>query len=341
MIAPVKKKPETGGRRKALFSDIEDPQERLKLVKRFWRKKLKDQDRERTAIVDVVGEENKRQKRLLLVSRSQQAVKLATSTALEKLVVENDEMPFAFALSRVPRKQRPEVYQAAVRTCIELEKGQDPSKAGKTMRRTLTSLIGLDDIPGHPLSRKTIKAIAETDPDMFAVAVCSLPASSLSLIADEDILDVCSPGQLSTLIGMAAGKIFAGGSGQGVASETRAERKQQKRVSLGRLLDVVVERDAPADAVDDPDFGFAETVVGQLAAEQQKRLAEKKPPTFTVCKLVELADRHRESAAKLIELLDPKIVAAAREMIARFDENRELFDDEFPELDMPDYFSLR
>lgn len=120
------------------------------------------------------------------------------------------------------------------------------------------------------------------------------------------------------------------------------ERQQQMRVSLGRLLDRVIERDAAANLTDDPDFGFAETVIEELTAESLARMAKEKPepPTFTVCKLVELAERKRESAADLVELLDPKIVVAARKVLAELADFEKFSGEVFPDQENPEYFSI-
>lgn len=107
---------------------------------------------------------------------------------------------------------------------------------------------------------------------------------------------------------------------------------------MGRLLDTVIERDESANSSDDPDFGFAEAVVGQLAAGQLKRLAEGKSPSFTLCKLVELADRKRESAIALADLLDPKLVEAARKVTAAFGDDQASFGEAPPNINTGDYF---
>lgn len=296
MIAPVKKKPERGGRRKALFSDVEDPRQKLRLVEEHWRRKVESMNRKETVgagpavgTVAAANEEIAARKRQLLATRSQTARQLAESPAtLTALINEGDEMPFATALSRVRRRERDGVYAIAVQACLGAASRKE-LEDNRAMGKNLKRLIELDDTPGKRMSRKAIVKIDETDPDMFAVAVQSLPAASLSLIADETTLDVCSSQQLSSLIRMAAGKIFVGSRDRGAASEADAERQQQMRVSMGRLLDTVIERDAAADSPDDPDFGFAETVTEQLSAESRARMAKGKPhpPTFTVCKLVE------------------------------------------------------
>lgn len=334
---PSGKKPGGSGRRKALFSEIEDPKKRLKQVEEFWRRRIEtDTAAKGGAVADADAEENQRIRSLAVARKKQEAAEaliVATGEGVAALVAENDEILFVSALIHVGRKDRPAVYQAAVNASIQAPAG--------LARRALKSLIGLDDSPGHRLSREAIKAIEETDPDMFAVAIQNLPATSLVLVADEDTLGVCSPRQLSTLIGMAAGKIFVGGVKPNSQSEAGAERQQQMRVSLGRLLDKVIERDAIAYLPDDPDFGFAEAVAGQISAGQLERLAKGKPPTFTVCKLVELANRKRESAVALVGLLDQKLVAAARNVITAFGDNREIFDEELPDIGTEDYFSMR
>lgn len=332
-------------RRRALFSEIEDPQKRFELVEEYWRRKVESMNRKKTAgagpaveIVAAANEEIAAQKRQLLASRSQAARQLAESPAtLTALIDERDEMPFATALSRVRRSERDGVYAIAVQACLGAA-GREEAADNRAMGKTLKRLIELDDTPGKRMSRKAIVKIDETDPDMFAVAVQSLPAASLSLIADETILDICSPKQLSTLIGMAAGKIFIGRSGSRGRSEAGAESQQRMRVSMGRLLDTVIERDESANSSDDPDFGFAEAVVGQLAAGQLKRLAEGKSPSFTLCKLVELADRKRESAIALADLLDPKLVEAARKVTAAFGDDQASFGEAPPNINTGDYF---
>lgn len=329
-ISPVVK-PEVSQRPAALFSEIEDPQERLRLVTEWYRENLAESPiKKKTGDINPLLEEKKRRQRELLIKRRQAALELATSQkALEPLIKRNNEMLFAAALSRVRRNQRPAVYQAAVTACMkETAESADP-KASRQAGRTLRRLIDLDDSQGKRLSREAIRSLEETAPEMFAVAVRSLSASSLSQIADAAMLDVCSPRQTATLIGMAAGKLYAGATGSGI--DITGERRQGPRVPLERLLDQVVERDNAALTDDLPDFGFAEAVV--------KSLTRANRPTFTVCQLVRLANR-LESAGELVSLLAPGLVQQTREMLANFNDDGTFPDDLAGAGGNPDYFSI-
>lgn len=289
-------KPGKTRRPAALFSEVEDPAERLRLVEDWYRKHLirpKPAAGETGISPRPVG-----------AKTNKMALDLATAPATVEALVgggKKGRMTFAAALSRVKRDQRSAVFSRAVAAAAKQIFPGDPEtkvKAGGI----LGGLIGLDDSRGHSLSREAIKALdGEGNPDMFAVAVTSLPVTKLCLVADEDLLGVCSPKQAAGLVNMVTGKIF----GRGKAGSIR-ENQRTHRLPLKLLLDTIVERDTEALALDDPDFGFAEEVIKHLTGGGRA--------TFTVCQLVKLAELS-DSAKQLVSLMPETLVLEAREKL--------------------------
>lgn len=307
--------------RKKLYAEIPDKDQRLAAVTAIYTARLNQQTRGD----DVPAVRPEPETSTAIVPRlvRQQTLTAASEPVLKPLLDKGDATQLAMAILGLPAgKPRQKIFNAVISKIAELTQFPDPrNRAPKALKK----LINLDDSPDLKYSRRSLARLERSDPTAREKLIQSLPATTLSLLGG--CLDACSPRQAATLIRMAAGQIYTSeramaatpdtnfGLESGMAAlDSRQEfwrsTTQGRRAELGRLLDVIVQRDEEADDYGHPDFGLLEKVVANLVGDDPEHEL-----SATVGEIVGLAGK-RESARTIVGLLPatPAVARALREV---------------------------